>query len=307
LVKKDLFDALKDRAFGVEHAINMHARRFFTLPAASLYNRDFLEAHSEIIEKCHIYMVVFCPSVELKDVTQDGRMLKLSYFSIGKNLEVIIDLPVGLNLAKRDGKFFLQDESGEEFFPDPSVLAAILKETHGIPQFKVKYIGQAFGSEGDRNALDRLTHHETLQKISLLGPPPGHSVQLLLIEVEPDNQVIMFFNPFAADHDSDLDRIDQGMCKLFNTTEQERVALYEACMIRYFQPEFNKTYRDSFPSTRLKLLHDCYEKDIAAVSAELAHEEMPFVIFSETVEPSNIHFAQHDLHTEAARKFFFAK
>jgi len=39
--------------------------------------------------------------------------------------------------------------------------------------FEVKYIGQAYGDAGSRNALDRLLKHETLQKIALNGAPNG--------------------------------------------------------------------------------------------------------------------------------------
>lgn len=78
-------------------------------------------------------------------------------------------------------------------------------------------------------------------------------------------------------------------------------------MIRYFYPEFNKEFKDSFPSTNLKVLQDCYDKDFASVIAEISIEELPFRLCSEVVPPKTYHFAAHDLHKAEDRKAFFLK
>lgn len=64
----------------------------------------------------------------------------------------------------------------------------LCKETNAIG-FEVKYIGQAYGDAGSRSALDRLLKHETLQKIALKGTPDGYRITLLLLEIQPSNQV----------------------------------------------------------------------------------------------------------------------
>jgi len=60
------------------------------------------------------------------------------------------------------------------------------------------------------------------------------------------------------------------------------------------------------PSTNMKLLGDCYAKDIAAVVAEISFDELPFRLYSAVVEPQNSHIAWHDLHDDPARKIFFS-
>jgi tRNA nucleotidyltransferase/poly(A) polymerase len=114
-------------------------------------------------------------------------------------------------------------------------------------------------------------------------------------------------NPFAKDTESGTTRIKQGLDKLFNTTEAERISLYEASLIRYFYPEFNKEFRDSFPSTNLKILQDCYEKDFAAVIAEICIDELPFYLWSASAKRSLHHIARHDLHKSRDRKMFFGR
>ncbi len=101
------------------------------------------------------------------------------------------------------------------------------------------------------------------------------------------------------------ERMDNGLNKLRNTTEAERIAIYEASFIRYFQPKFNKEFKNSFPSTNMKLLHDCYRKDFSAVCAEIYFDDFPFRLFSPTIKPSPFHIAFQDLHTDVGRKLFY--
>ena len=114
-----------------------------------------------------------------------------------------------------------------------------------------------------------------------------------------------FFNPHAENKDKEGTRIKAGLDKLFDTDEAERITLYEAALIRYFEPEFNKEFKKSFPSTQLKVLEDCYDKDFSAVVAEICIDDLPFLIGSETVAPAQYHIAKHDLHDEDERKAFF--
>lgn len=298
---------LANKLFDVEHALNMHASSFFYLPAASIYEPEMLAPHADLISKCHIYLIGFMPRINFVNAAQKDRDLLLSFEILGKNYDLIWELPPGATLHHEDGLWYVGDGTGQRFFPNEHSWLQRLQQQYGIAKFLVKYIGQAFGKDGSRSALDRLTKHETLQKISLLGAPDGYRLELILLQVEPDNQLITMFNPWAENRDNGSERITRGLDKLFNTSEQERVALYEAALIRYFQPEFNKEFKDSFPSTNLKILQDCYDKDLAAVSAEIALDELPVTLYSEAIEPSNMHFAVHDLHTDEARRVFFAR
>lgn len=178
----------------------------------------------------------------------------------------------------------------------------------GAPiDFNILYIGQAYGADGSRNAIDRLKRHETLQKISLQGVPEGFDLQLLLINVQPTTQLITFFNPFAENKDDGDERIEAGLEKLFGTDEKERVSLFEAAFIRYFRPPFNEKFKDSFPSTNMSILKQCYKKDFSAVIAEIGLTDLPFALFSKARARQDHHIAAYDLHTEEERKVFFSE
>lgn len=292
--------------FDVEHALSMYAEGFCTLPAEAIYDEKALAPMMPIIESCHIYLIGFVPIIDFKAARLENGQLNLDFTVLGKDYTVNAPIDNGLQLRhETEAGYYLENSSGERCWPATDDIQARLNYQSGAIDFQVKYIGQAFGQDGSRNALDRLLKHETLQKIALKGVPDGHNLTLLLLSIQSNNQLFTFFNPFAKNKDDDGTRIKLGLDKLYNTTEQERITLYEASLIRYFYPEYNKEFKDSFPSTNQKALRDCYEKDFSAVVAEICIERLPFTLRSETIAPSPYHIAKHHLHKAEDRKIFF--
>ncbi len=290
--------------FDVEHALGMYAYSYCTIPAEMIYEKESLAPMMDVIKTCHIYLIGYTPKIDFTNATQDGEKLILTFNVLNKEHEVELEIP-GLTLEEDDGVFYLKDSGGERFWPETNYIQARLSNESKSVTFEVKYIGQAYGQDGSRNAVDRLLKHETLQKIALKGIPEGYKLTLLMLAIQPNNQLITLMNPFAKNGDSGDQRIQQGLDKLHNTNEAERISLYEAALIRYFYPEYNKEFKDSFPSTNLKILQDCYSKDFGAVVAEICIDELPFVLFSKTVEPKFYHVAKHHLHKDEDRRMFF--
>jgi len=85
------------------------------------------------------------------------------------------------------------------------------------------------------------------------------------------------------------------------------VTLYEPSLIRHFQPPFNKEFKESFPSTNLKVLADCYDKDFSTLISEICIDELPFKMTSDAVPPSQYHTAKFDLHEDEVRQIFFGR
>lgn len=298
-------DSPKLPAFDIEHALNMFASSFCTMPAEGIYDDDALKPLADLIQTCHIYLIGYTPTVDLVNATQHDRTVSLEFKVAGARHTVPLPVPDDLTLV-RDGEYWrLEAPDGTRYAPTETNIGVILSEHLGGLKFEVKYVGQAYGKEGSRNAIDRLLKHETLQKIALKGAPEGHRLTLLLLEVQPDTRLVTMFNPRAKDTAQSDRRIRAGLDKLFNTTEAERVSLYEAALIRYFYPDFNKEFKDSFPSTNLKVLRDCYDKDFSAVVAEICIDGLPFRLWSAAVDPKAYHIARHYLHEGEDRRMFF--
>lgn len=296
---------LEQAAFDVEHALSMYASGFCTLPAETIYDKDALSPLMPTIESCHIYLIGFVPKIEMTEVQQEDGKLRMDFIILGNNYSLDYQMPEGFSLKQKGEYFYLENKMGERRWPDNNYTQTLLSLRSGIVDFDVKYIGQAYGQDGSKHALDRLLKHETLQKIAIRGVPDGYKLTVLLLSVQPNNQLFTVFNPFAKNRDDDGSRVKAGLDKLFNTNEQERIALYEASLIRYFYPEYNKEFKDSFPSTNLKVLRDCYEKDFSAIVAEICIDELPFVLKSEAVGRDAYHIIRHDLHEARERRMFF--
>jgi hypothetical protein len=294
------------KQFDVEHALNMYATSFVCIPAANLYDEELIRPMVGVAQSCHIYLVGLVPRICLVDATQVDQKMSTIFEVGGVHRELSWDLPAGARLKSTPDHWIIQLLGGEQTWISDQVAAQRLNNELNAVLFDVQYIGQAFGKDGKRNALDRLLKHETLQKISLLGFPATHALTLLLLAIQPNNRMITVFNPFAEEGTQGPARIEAGLDKLFNTDEAERITLYEASLIRYFQPRYNKEFKDSFPSTNMKVLADCYEKDFSAIVAEICIDELPFKLCTERVAPSQYHVVRHDLHDEDARKMFFS-
>ncbi len=302
LTKKDLFGRF---AFDIEHALNMYAFSYCTIPAEGIYDKQVLAALGSVLDKCHIYLIGYTPRIDFVGAEQKDQHLLLSFEILSGKHVLEYELPKGLSLKADGDLWYLGDDSEGRFWPSENEMQTRLAASTDAIKFEVKYVGQAYGKDGSRSAIDRLIKHETLQKISLMGVPQGYRLTLLLLEVEPSPKLITSINPFAKNTMEGEKRIEQGLSKLFNTTEAERISLYEAALIRYFYPDFNKEFKDSFPSTNLKILRDCYEKDFSAVVAEICIDGLPFRLWSSAVEPKVNHIAKHDLHKSEDRKIFF--
>ena len=228
---------LESKLFDVEHALSMYATSFCTLPAEYIYEKEMLKQYEDVIKRCHIYMIGYLSKATLISIKQKPGKLEFEYTIAGEKQNIYLALPDGYSLQFDEAGYYVLDSDGNKrSIPQDYVNAELSKYL----QFDVRYIGQAYGKNGNRNALDRLLKHETLQKIALKPKPENTTLSLLLLEVEPNNRLITAMNPFAKEQDDSGVRIKAGLDKLFNTTEQERISLYEASLIRYFYPQFNK-------------------------------------------------------------------
>ena len=293
------------KKFNIEHALSMFATSYVQMPAWGIYVQDVVAVFKDSIVTCHIYIIGTLPAVELVDDREEDGRLVIGLTVSGERFELAWPMPEGAKLMDtQQGRFLEKD--GLVWAPSEHDMMRRLNDEHDAIRFDVLYIGQAYGKDGSRNALDRLLKHETLQKISIKGIPADRRLTLLMLEIEPSNRMITLINPSAENKDEGQKRIAAGLDKLFGTTDAERVTLYEASLIRYFKPPFNKEFKDSFPSTNLKVLADCYEKDFAGLISEICIDELPFKLTSDAVPPGQHHIAKFDLHEDEDRRMFFS-
>jgi len=279
----------KDRS--AAHTLGLHAHSFYHFPATSLYDEVELSRHAELFDKCHVYMLGLFPTINFLGSQVDGSRLRQIFSILDKGFQLDWDVREGMDPASID--------------PKSPQIAHQLYSRFGKPDFSIQYIGQAYGTDGSRAALDRLGKHETLQKMAITGAPEGYQLQVLLIEVYSATEVLTKINSFVGDRNSYDKQYRAREEKILGTTAVERIALYEASLIRYFKPKYNVLFKDSFPSTNHKILLDCYEKEFCQIAAEFTFDDMPITLSSPTIHPAETHFVLYDLQTAKKRKAFF--
>lgn len=297
---------LMGKLYDVEHALNIYAYSYAAFPAHSLYDDTALEPLRSVLKECHIYLVGQVPTVDVVNIQKKDDALLISVHLADEVYDLCFDVPEGCSLQEEDDVFFLEDQNGRRFGPSSEHIFQKLHFEHRPIPFKIMYIGQAYGRDGSRSIVERLRSHKTLQKIALTSHAEGFKYEIVGLELQPGNRTVTVMNPHASNLSNTGDRIASGLEKLFGTDEKERITIYEAALIRYFQPKFNIEFKNSFPSTRMKVLSDCYEKDFSSVIAEICIEEMPYHLTTDKIPGKQTHTAIFDLHKDEDRHVFFS-
>lgn len=296
-----------DLRYGVEHMLSLFASSYLYFPASALYDEDIFKQHQKLLNSCHIYFIGLVPKISIDGFKVDENKIIFNVIYEDQELELPLIIPDGFELVPEDDQDYpcLVNEEKKLWLSSDVAMNIIHNQIKKI-DFDVLYIGQAYGKDGSRNARDRLLSHGTLQKISLTHTVPDKELCVLVIDIKENNQVITMFNHKAKEREKDNARIKLGIEKIFNTSEHEQVCLFEAAFIKYFEPKFNIEFKNSFPSTNLKILQDCYEKDFASVCAEINFDGLPFDLKSEKIESNSSHMANFNIHGKADREAFFA-
>lgn len=271
---------IKNTAPTVEYSLEINAFFCCTLPIKDLFDKDQLSLDYDTIKKSHIYIIGYSPFIEVEYIyktNQFGQIYTVLVF--GKPYEIHFPL----------------SEEDDHSFPDDITILRALNEQHHNFLFYVKYIGQAYGKNGSRNAINRLPNHEKLLEICV-KVPIGYCVTILLLEIDPDIKVN------AIHKIKNEEPLDAGIDKLYGTINKEHINLYEAALIGYFEPEYNAHFKDSFPSKKLKTLAKCYENNISTITVNLDDFNLPFHLFSEEVESAPNHVAEYVLPKKRTKK-----
>lgn len=296
---------LEKSKFEIEHAIVMYASSYCTLSAEYLYDKEMVALLGPLADECHIYIVGFAPGAVLIGFEDLGDRVGFKYDVGGSVYTIPYEIPDGFVFKADEDEGYLEGPDGARYSPDRGQLFVDLGKLVGGLDFEVKYIGQSYGKNGSRSAIDRLMKHEKLQEIAIKGVPKGQTLAILMLKVEPSTTLVTYMNPNSKNSEDGDARINSGLEKLKSTTEKEMVSIYEAALIKYFYPEYNVKLKDSFPSTDLDMLKDCYDKDICSVIAEISIDELPYKMFSEKIEPKIMHTASYYLNKDEDRKVFF--
>jgi len=173
---------------------------------------------------------------------------------------------------------------------------------------EVVYVDQAFGKDGERTAWDRLKSHATVQKI-LAETPRDQQVWIALAAV---TDVQMTYEtvpgPTATSDDEDNQHLSSiiGALERGDFRDKEAVALAEAGMIRYFQPQYNDRLKHRFPARKSVPLKTVRGLDVHGLIVEIQSDAVGNLIGTPMQKASMLHFAGFAIHVDDEREVTLA-
>lgn len=241
-------------------AFNVYADEKMCFDINGLYEEDYLNYVKQNSHDMHIYFILKTPKIELNIVPTtkcDG-------------------------LINFKGTTFEFKEIGD--FSPPEVFKII--SSHNRIDAEVLYIGQAYGAGGKRTAVDRLLNHSTLQKILAKEKRDDCSIMVCMFSLS-EHRNVHVITPCGT-NDRLLELFNKSQDNLNHIGEKEKISLFEGAMIKKFMPKYNLQLKDSFPSDKLKMLSDCYDKEIHSVSAEICFDDFEFNLFTDDCKESDV-------------------
>lgn len=325
-INKNCVPIMANRKYQTEFGLHMFASNPLVCQADDFERSWFREAAAQ--NPCHVYMICSRPRIifDLESFTFNKGLMKgrLQIQRPGGVTDVWFETPTEHTDTSRlqspypHTQLHFLDENGamkmgvkaQCFFQIMALERQLLnpKDATGL-HLKVLYVGQAYGTDGSRQATDRLMHHETLQKVyaEIISREPHKEVWLALLSFQSP---LLLMNiegregvTFEADANDDKTHVHDITHSELSWHQQINFA--EASLIRYFQPKYNKEFKDTFPSPAHKTYAKCYDLDLNAVSIELQTGETLHHFYSDEVAPNWVHLKTYPLHSKDLRKSMF--
>jgi len=284
--------------YASEFAIQMYLSRYQLLQQADLEicGKDFLKNHPPY----HIYFILRRSKLKLgrEYCIKNNNSIEFKYIIHEQNEEHERKLPITINAKEYDfhteypcNCLYVKKKNNP--YSDRYKLAMLVDDYHKtsnevepLLDLEVLYIGQAFGENGERTAVDRLDSHSTLQKIysETMQKKPDSEIWILLALFEQKNiSIINGFTSMSQENKNDdftrLVNFHNGANQL---SEKQMINLTEAALIKTFLPKYNKEYKDTFPNPAHSSYSEYYHLDINSIDVEMDMAEARRWLYSDS-------------------------
>ncbi|WP_157853355.1 hypothetical protein [Streptomyces xanthophaeus] len=185
-------------------------------------------------------------------------------------------------------------------------VAAFFQDANFLPAewraINIVYVGQSLGRKVERQALDRLVSHSTLQRV-YSESSPDEDVWLGLCTII-DTALHFTIDPKAevstSDEEDDLhiQRVHEAMGSSSTFQKKAATALAEGALISYFDPKYNVLLRGTFPDAKHSILAECYELEFQSLMLEFNALEQGIPFASAARRAATCHYMQLPMHPQ---------
>ena len=318
------------RKYTTEFGLNVYTSYKTVIPAAHLEILEKVDSH-----KYHIYGILLAPKVFIKE---ESVVKYRDYFSIilfaymeDKYTEYTVNVKLAEDLDHRKVcvkstyphtllKLTIEDDewcnvhSIDNYFELHAMEVFDQYAVHLMPRikYKVLYIGQSYGKRGERSAIERLSSHETLQKIliDVQRNYPEYEIKIMLLEMECNLGVGIDTITASTKKSDEEDRSHIEAVLSHLPEEQQIINITEAAMINYFKPPYNSTFVENFPCPKHKSYKQYYELDYNDLTIELDMEFDCFPdieLFTDTARIASVwDFIHYQLENDSERDSMYS-
>lgn len=310
--------------FGIETGND----NFIFITSHSL-DHKFPEIYDQKIGECHIYCVVDCPRISFIPESLEYEILdntityivSLECRADGKKKIVHFKdkLEIESNIKKVNidqyphSDILLLDVNDNIVMSCTALKLAYISGMQDVISMKVLYIGKSTGIKQKKNALERVKKHNTLQKIlaDRNAKYPDRSVLIGLFNFSPVRLYSFIDGMDQSKIFDDEDFFRLTRISNFKLSLEQKTAIIEAALIRYFEPEYNEKLKKDLPAKKSKILAECYTFDISAILIKFwtADENIPnlnYYLYSDKVTQKTKHNISIELIDPEIRKGFFS-
>lgn len=318
-------DGRGEMKYGIENALVVSCSYIALMTVGTLSKPESL---SEIPDGCHIYAICTRPRIlatTAELISEEDGVSKFGFSIMRSDRKAYINptcqivMPQGVSPKIEDNgatvAFMSSDDEVISRMPTALLLSQIMPpplhedRSEEIDRMfldlSVEYIGQAYGKDGGRNALDRLSSHETLQRIlgELNDKEPHRQVWIIVFKFDECAAQTLFlpWEGTVSDQESVDHTVDVWLTPLPN---DQLTTLTEGALIRYFRPPFNERYKDTFPRADHSSYELPYKLDVNSVGFEVGTTSIITRIGSSTIQAMWAHMGLFTLSDPSVRRAF---
>ena len=174
---------------------------------------------------------------------------------------------------------------------------------------KILYVGQSYGKAGERDAIQRLSSHSTLQKILAEISHNNIEVEVSVSLWEFTPRLISSFDGISKNYltseNEDIEHLKKVISNPPLWIDNQIINVTEAGLINYFKPEYNGKFKNNFPDIEHKGYKIYYDYDYNAIEIELDPSCVNIEIFSETQSYNQWNPIKYHLNSEEERRSMF--
>lgn len=182
--------------------------------------------------------------------------------------------------------------------------------TASLPSdLEVLYIGQAFGRTSRKTIDYRISNHEKIQKIALEILDKGSNEEVLIIGLKIKNNDIgtsfvridsNWRTPTFEDFQEIVKKASQRI------TEGQEITVFEASLIKFFQPEYNTEYKQTFPSRDFISYDEIFRTDFNYSAVTIDTKPILTRVFSKHIsERKYLHYQHFPLTSTSDKETLF--